>query len=177
MKTSNWVIYLVNGLVAVLLGLLLLFVSEAMILKLVRVFGAILLVAGLIMLYSSYKSMKSSKTYMMLMIEAIVAVLIGLVIAVAPGKSLNLFLTLFGIWAVIMGLVQIISAIRLRKKVSGHYLFSVNGVITLVFGLLLIYSPMATLGALITIIGILSLVSGLMMVYLGFKVRSAGYNT
>jgi uncharacterized membrane protein HdeD (DUF308 family) len=115
--------------------------------------------------------MKGGKNYVMVMAEAIIAVLIGLIIAVTPGKSLNLFLTLVGVWAAIMGLIQIIMTIRLRKKVSQHYLFSMNGILTLVFGLLLIYSPMATLGSLIKIIGILAVLAGVVMIYLGFKVR------
>jgi len=171
MKKSNWIIFLANGLIAVLFGLLLLFVAEATIYKLVRVFGVVLFIAGLFMFYYSYRNMKGGKTYVMVMAEAIIAVLIGLIIAVAPGKSLNLFLTLVGVWAVIMGLIQIIMTIRLRKKVSQHYLFSINGILTLVFGLLLIYSPMATLGSLITIIGILALLAGVVMIYLGFKVK------
>jgi uncharacterized membrane protein HdeD (DUF308 family) len=171
MKKSNWIIFLANGLIALLFGLLLLFVAEATIYKLVRVFGVVLFLAGLVMFYSSYRNMKGGKNYMMVMAEAIIAVLIGLIIAVAPGKSLNLFLTLVGVWAVIMGLIQIIMTIRLRKKVSQHYLFSMNGILTLVFGLLLIYSPMATLGSLITIIGILAVLAGVVMIYLGFKVK------
>jgi len=171
MKKSTWIVFFVNGMIALLFGLMMLFVAEATILKLVRVFGVVLFVAGLVMFYFSYRNMKGGKSYMIVMAEAIIAVLIGLIIAIAPGKSLNLFLTLVGIWAVIMGLLQIITTIRLRKKVSQHYLFSANGIITLVFGLLLIYSPMATLGSLITIIGILSVLAGVVMIYLGFKVK------
>jgi uncharacterized membrane protein HdeD (DUF308 family) len=171
MKKSTWVVFFINGMIALLFGLLLLFVSEVMILKLVRIFGVVLFLAGLVMFYFSYRNMKTGKSYMIVMVEAIFAVLIGLILTIAPGKSLNLFLTLIGIWAVIMGLIQIIMTIRLRKKVSQHYLFSANGVITLVFGLLLIYSPMATLGSLITIIGILSVLAGIVMIYLGFKVK------
>lgn len=171
MKKSTWVVFLVNGLIALLFGLLMLFVAEATILKLVRIFGVVLFVAGLVMFYFAYRNMKGGKNYMIVMVEAIIAVLMGLIIAIAPGKSLNLFLTLVGIWAVVMGLLQIIATIRFRKKVSGHYLFSANGIITLVFGILLIYSPMATLGSLITIIGILSLLAGIVMIYLGFKVK------
>ena len=160
-----------NGIIAILFGLLMLFVGQATIISLVRIFGVLLVVAGLILFYYAYRSMKAKKSYLMVMIEAIVAVLIGLIIVINPGQSLNLFLTLVGIWAAIMGLLQIIVAIRLRKKVSNHLLFTFNGIITLVVGLLLFYSPMATLGTLLVVIGVLSLVAGVLMVYLGFKVK------
>jgi len=162
----------VNGLIAILFGLMLIFVSQATILSLVRYFGIAVVLAGLIMFYFSYRNMKAKKSYLMIMIEAIVAFLIGLIIAINPGQSLNLFLTLVGVWAAIMGLLQIIVAVKMRKKVSNHSLFTINGVITLVFGLLLFYAPMATLGSLITVIGILALLAGVLLVYLGFKVKA-----
>jgi uncharacterized membrane protein HdeD (DUF308 family) len=171
MKKNNWVIFLVNGIIALLFGLLILFVGQATIISLVRIFGIVLLVAGIILFYYSYRSMKAKKSYVMVMIEAIVGVVIGLIIAINPGQSLNLFLTLVGIWAAIMGLLQIIVAIRLRKKISNPMLFTFNGIITLVLGLLLFYSPMATLGTLLIIIGVLSVLAGILMIYLGFKVK------
>jgi len=165
------VLFVTNGLIAILFGVLVLFVDQATIISLVRIFGVVLLVAGLVLFYYAYRSMKVKNSYLLLMIQAIVAVLIGLIVAINPGQSLNLFLTLVGIWAAIMGLLQIIVAIRLRKKVTNHLLFTLNGIITLMVGLLLFYSPMATLGTLLMIVGVLALVAGVVMVYLGVKVR------
>lgn len=171
MKKSNWVIFVTNGIIAILFACLLLFVPEETILGLVRIFGIILLVAGLIMFYSSYKSMKARKSYLLLMAEAIFAILIGAVIAISPGQSLSLFLILVGIWAAALGLLQIIVSVQMRKRVSNHMMFTLNGVITLVFGLLLFYNPMGTAKALLTIIGILALAAGILLVYLGFKIK------
>ena len=171
MKKTNWIVFLVNGVIAILFGLLLLFVQQSTILGLVRIFGAILLAGGLIMFYSSYKSMKNRQSYLLLMAEAVFAIIIGAVIAINPGNSLNLFLILVGIWAAIMGLLQIIVAVQMRKKVTNHSLFTINGVITLVFGLLLFYNPMGTARSLIVIIGVLALAAGVLLLYLGFKLR------
>ncbi len=171
MKKNNWVLFVTNGVIAILFGLLVLFVGQATIISVVRIFGVVLVLAGLVLFYNSYRSMKLKNSYLVVMIQAIVAVLIGLIIAINPGQSLNLFLTLFGIWAAIMGLLQIIFAIRLRKKISNHLLFTFNGIITLVFGLLLFYSPIATLSSLLVIVGVLALLAGAVMVYLGLKVR------
>jgi uncharacterized membrane protein HdeD (DUF308 family) len=54
MKRSNWVIFVTNGIIAILFGCLLLFVPGETILGLVRIFGIILLIAGIIMFYASY---------------------------------------------------------------------------------------------------------------------------
>jgi uncharacterized membrane protein HdeD (DUF308 family) len=105
------------------------------------------------------------------MSEAILAFLVGAVIAFYPSETLQIFLIMIGIWATIIGLLQIIVSVRMRKKVSNHEMFTINGVITLVFGLLLFYNPLGAIKVLFTIIGLLALVAGLILVYLAFKVR------
>jgi uncharacterized membrane protein HdeD (DUF308 family) len=170
MKKSNWIIFLVNGLIAILFGLLLLFVPDG-ILKLTIYIGVLILLGGLIMFFISYRNMQAKKSYLLLMAGAILAIVAGAFIAFFPGLSLKIFLYIIGIWATIMGLAQIIMSVRMKGKVSHHELFTINGVLTLVFGLLLFYQPVNTVNTLMTIIGLLALIAGLILVYLAFKVR------
>ncbi|HNQ82075.1 MAG TPA: DUF308 domain-containing protein, partial [Bacteroidales bacterium] len=172
MKTSNWFVFLINGLIAILFGVFVLMVSQDMMLKYVRYFGIFILVCGLVLFYFSYRNKKANKSYVLNMVMSIFAFLIGLLIAINPGKSLDLFMTLIGIWAALMGLLQIILSVRMRKKVTNHYLFSINGVITLVFGLLLFYSQMGTDGTLSKVIGVLAVVAGVFLIYLSTKVKA-----
>jgi uncharacterized membrane protein HdeD (DUF308 family) len=171
MKKSNWSIFLINGLIAILFGLLALLVPIETILTLTIYFGLMILLGGLIMFYVAYRNMQAKKSYTLTMGEAILAILVGAVIAINPSHSLQFFLVLIGIWATIMGLLQIIVSVQMRKKVSNHGMFTINGVITLVFGLLLFYNPLGTANILFTIIGLLALVGGLLLVYLAFKIR------
>jgi len=173
MKKSNWIIFLVNGVIAILFGLLALFVPVETILTLTIYFGLLILLGGLIMFYFSYKNMKAHKPYFLLMAEAIFAILVGAVIAFYPKASLQIFLIMIGIWATIMGLMQIIVAVQMKGKVSNHSMFTLNGVITLVFGLLLFFNPMGAVKALFILIGLLALVAGLLLAYLGFKLKGS----
>jgi uncharacterized membrane protein HdeD (DUF308 family) len=173
MKKANWIIFLVNGVIAILFGLLALLVPVGTILTLTIYFGLLILLGGLIIFYFSFKSMREQKPYLLLMTEAIFAILLGAVIAFYPKGSLQIFLILIGIWATIMGLLQIIVAVQMKGKVSNHGMFTLNGIITLVFGLLLFFNPMGTIKALFVIIGLLALVAGLLLVYLAFKIKGS----
>jgi len=170
MKKSNWSIFLVNGLIAILFGLLVLFAPEKIV-TLTKYFGFLVLLGGLIMFFISFRNMQAKKSYLLLMSEAILAFLVGAVIAFYPGETLQIFLIMIGIWATIIGLLQIILSVQMRKKVSNHEMFTINGVITLVFGLLLFYNPMGSIKVLFTVIGLLALVAGVLLVYLAFKVK------
>lgn len=170
MKKSNWIIFLVNGLIAILFGLLALLVPVATILTLTIYFGLLILLGGLIMFFVSYRNLKGEKSYLLLMTEAVFAILVGAVIAFWPSLSLQIFLVMIGIWATIMGLLQIIVAVRMKGKVSNHSMFTLNGVITLVFGLLLFFNPMGAIRVLFILIGLLAVIAGLILVYLAFKI-------
>jgi uncharacterized membrane protein HdeD (DUF308 family) len=173
MKKTNWIIFLVNGVIAILFGLLALLVPAETILTLTIYFGLLILLGGLILFYFSYKNLRSEKPYLLLMSEAIFAILIGAVITFYPKSSLQIFLIMIGIWATIMGLLQIIVAVQMKGKVSHHSIFTLNGVITLVFGLLLFFNPIGAIKALFIVIGTLALIAGLMLVYLAFKIKGS----
>ena len=52
-------------------------------------------------------------------------------------------------------------------------MYTLNGVITLVFGLLLFFNPLGAIKAVLVIIGLLALLAGVLLVYLGFRLRAA----
>jgi uncharacterized membrane protein HdeD (DUF308 family) len=172
MKKANWIMFLVNGVIAILFGLLALLVPSETIKTTTIYFGLLILLGGLIMFYFSIKNLQAKKPYLLLMAEALFAILVGAVIAFYPKSSLQIFLIMIGIWASIMGLFQIIIAVQMKGKVANHSMFTLNGVITLVFGLLLFFDPFGAIKALFVIIGLLALIAGFLLVYLGFKLRS-----
>ena len=171
MKKSNWFLLVVNGLIAILFGLLALFLPKETIISLVLYFGLVVLAGGLIMLVIALRNMKQEKSSALLLAEAIGAVLIGAIIAFWPKNSLQIFLIMVGIWAAIVGLMQIILAVQMKNKISNHSMFTINGIITLVFGLLLFYDPLGAITVLFKIIGVLSLASGILLIYLGIRVK------
>jgi uncharacterized membrane protein HdeD (DUF308 family) len=171
MKKSNWIIFLTNGFIAILFGLLALLMPHETILTTTIYIGLVIFIGGLITLYVAYKNFKAKKPYMLLMTEALFAIAIGAVIAFSPKTSLQVVFILVGVWAVILGLFQIIISVQMRKKTSNHGLFTINGIITLAFGLLLFFDPFGAIRALLAIIGIIAIAAGILMIYLAFKVR------
>jgi uncharacterized membrane protein HdeD (DUF308 family) len=171
MKKSSWIIFPVNGAIALLFGLMALFVEASDLLKVIKFFGFLLILGGAVLFYLSYRNMKTGKQYLLMMVEAIIAVLIGAIIAFYPGATLQIFLFLVGIWATILGLLQIFVAANMKKKVSNHSFFTYGGIVTLVFGILLFFYHSDASTILFKAIGILALAAGVMMIYLGVKVK------
>jgi uncharacterized membrane protein HdeD (DUF308 family) len=67
--------------------------------------------------------------------------------------------------------MEIVGAIKLRKEIQGEWLLILNGVISVLFGLVLLWRPMTGAVALIYVIGIYAIVLGVIYVMFGLKLR------
>ena len=70
--------------------------------------------------------------------------------------------------------IEIIAAVRLRKEIQGEWLLGLAGLLSLVFGILLIMHPGAGVLAVLWLVAAYALILGVLMVILAFKVRGWG---
>ncbi len=168
---KNWWILAANGLIAVLFGLLLLGFTQEVIKTIVIWFGAIVLICGLGLVALSIRNIRQDKGSLVIILEAVITIAIGLVILVKPGDSLDLFLTLIGIWAIVIGIIQLVILINIKEAVSQRNLLLVNALVTIGLGAVLIFFKGIFASFLVTVIGILSLALGILMIYFSFLLR------
>jgi len=69
------------------------------------------------------------------------------------------------------GVLEIASALRLRKQISGEFWLLLGGVCSILFAIILMAYPGAGLLALVWIIGIYALIFGSALLALGFRLR------
>jgi uncharacterized membrane protein HdeD (DUF308 family) len=82
-----------------------------------------------------------------------------------------LLLMFIAAWAVVMGIFQIIAAIRLRKVIQNEWLLGLSGVLSVLFGLLMFLQPGAGALAVIWIVAAYALVFGVLLIWLGFRLK------
>jgi uncharacterized membrane protein HdeD (DUF308 family) len=75
-------------------------------------------------------------------------------------------------WAVITGIFEIVTAIRLRRMVEHEWLLGFAGVASVIFGLLLFGAPGPGAVVIAWWIGAYALVFGILMLALSFRLRT-----
>ncbi len=164
----NWWTLALRGLFAVLFGIAA-FVWPALTLAaLVILFGAYALVDGLFALIGGIQTRS-----WFFIIEGIA----GILIFIWPGITALLLLTFIAGWAIITGIIEIIGAIRLRQVIANEWLLILGGVLSVLFGIILIAQPGAGALAVIWVIGAYALIFGITLIALAFRLRGHGERT
>jgi uncharacterized membrane protein HdeD (DUF308 family) len=104
-----------------------------------------------------------------LFVQGIAGIIIGVLAFVWPGITALALLWLIGIWAIVIGVLEVIAAVRLRRELRREWLLGLSGAATALFGILLVAWPAAGVLTLITLIGISAVVIGVAL--LAFAVR------
>jgi uncharacterized membrane protein HdeD (DUF308 family) len=169
--TRNWWAFLLRGIFALVFGLIAIFMPVAAFLSLVFVFGAFALVDGIFAIVSAFSSNAKSENWWWLIVEGLLGILIGLLTIIQPAAMGEAWLLLISAWAIITGILEIITAIRLRNEITGEFWLILGGLISVAFGVFVAMAPATGAFAIGTIIGIYALVFGVALIMLALRLR------
>jgi uncharacterized membrane protein HdeD (DUF308 family) len=88
-----------------------------------------------------------------------------------PGITALVLLFLIAVWAITTGIMQIVGAIRLRKEIDDEWLLIAGGVLSVLFGIVLVLQPRVGLVALVSIIGAYAILYGLLEVWFAWRLH------
>lgn len=163
---KNWWVLLIRGILAVLFGILAFTMTGLTLVTLVLMYGVYALIDGVTALWVG-----GAARSWWLVLAGILGVLAGIFTFLYPGITAVALVYLIAAWAIVRGIFEIVTAIRLRKEISNEWALILGGVISIIFGVLLSANVAAGALALVWIIGAYALVFGLVMIFLAFRLR------
>lgn len=172
-----WWLVLLRGILAVVFGVIALFAPGFALVAAAIVFGAFALVDGLTMLMHYATAKPKPKGAGWLLVQAIVSVLAGIAALTFPGLIAT-FGGLFILWtivfyAIVHGVAGIMSASGTHGRARTFAI--IGGILTvafgIVFGILTLFSPAASLLSLIWVAGIWAIILGVMLIVAAIQVR------
>ena len=168
----NWGWVALRGAVALVFGLLALTNPGMTLAALVLLFGAYALVDGAFTVFSAIAHRRNEPHWVSLLAGGIVGIFVGVLTFLWPGITATALLFLIAAWAVVLGVLQIATAIRLRKAITGEWLLGLAGALSVMLGLLLFAFPDSGALAVVMWIGAFALVNGILLIALGFRLRT-----
>src|ERR1700731_4711370 len=123
-------------------------------------------------IFDIVSAMKAPGHHWPLLVEGIVGIVAGIVTFMWPGITAMFLLYLIAFWAILTGVLEIVAGIRLREVIANEMLLILMGVISTLFGILIIIFPGAGALAIIIWIGAYAVVFGIILIVLAFRLRS-----
>jgi uncharacterized membrane protein HdeD (DUF308 family) len=168
----NWWVLLARGVVAMSFGVLTFTSPGISLASLVLLFGGFCLADGLMAAWTAFSIRKQKENGWLLLIGGLLGIGVGLLTIFQPTVSGLALLFYIAIWAIATGVVQVLTAIRLRQELANEWMLILAGLASVAFGALLMARPGAGALAVLWLITSYAIVFGFLLVVLAFRVRS-----
>jgi uncharacterized membrane protein HdeD (DUF308 family) len=144
---------------------------QFVLLFLVYLFGAYVLLDGILAIIVSLQERRSSTGWWVLFVLGIVGIVVGVLCFIHPGNVALLIFYLVGIWLIISGIIGILSAFTLRAA-GGEGLLVVVGIISIVVGIIFVIHPTSSILTLVWLLGVFALIYGIIQIVRAIQLRS-----
>jgi uncharacterized membrane protein HdeD (DUF308 family) len=169
--TRNWWIVVLRGVLAILFGVVAFVWPAISIAALVLLFGAYALVDGIFAVIAALTNTAGMQRWWVLL-EGVVGIVIGVLTFFWPGVTAFVLLYFIAAWSIVTGVLEILAAIELRKAITNEWLLIVSGILSVLFGLLVVLYPSAGALSVIWIIALYAVVFGILLIMLGLRLRN-----
>ncbi len=169
---GDWRMLAVRGVAAVLFGVAALVWPDLTLWALVVLFGAFVLVDGVMALVAAFtRSQETEGTRALLVLHGLLGIAAGAITFFWPGITALALLFVIAAWAFLIGVLRIVGAIRLRKVIDNEWLLGLTGLLWIALGAVLVVTPGTGALAIVWAIGLLALLAGVVELGLAWKVR------
>jgi len=167
----NWWLTALRGLLALILGVVMLFFPIPSILFLVIFFGAYALVDGIFAVVVSLMSAAHHKPRWWLFVEGLLGILVGVAVFAWPAITAMVLLYLIAFWALVTGIFEIIFSAATWKALPNNWLWLLSGILSVLLGAIMIAYPGTGALAVVFFIAIYLIMFGVVLMALGFTLK------
>ncbi len=174
---KTWWIMLIQGIAALILGILLFTNPLSTLFTIVIFLGVFWVVGGIFDIIGAFARRKSDKGWLWELIAGVIGIVAGLFLLGNPVASVVLLpatvAIIIGVMAIISGIFNIIWAIRVRNEIQGEAWIILWGVISIILGIWILSAPLGAAVSLVVVAAALAVIGGIAMIIMSFRLRSA----
>lgn len=169
---QHWWMLALRGALAAVFGVLALAWPAITLLTLAALFGAFALLAGASWTFGAVANRRQDRRWWLLLVFGLFSMAAGVLAVVNPGLTILALVLVMGANALVSGTIDLMVAVRVRRHIQGEWLLAANGVIGIVFGIVVLLFPLgAGTLALAWMAGLYALLTGVLLMALAWQVR------
>lgn len=163
-QSGQWGLMLGRGILAIIFGLIALTYTSATALLLLIWFVLYAIADGLFHIYMSLAYRHDTDTWWLGLLSGALSVAVGGLVFVWPQLTAAALIIFIAVRAISDGALTVASAIKVGKQVKGEGLLLAGGLLAILFGMWLLFQPLAGGLAAVWIIGLYALAAGVILV-------------
>jgi uncharacterized membrane protein HdeD (DUF308 family) len=163
---------IMRGVLGVVIGLICFAWPGITIAVLVGIFAIYAILDGITNLFIGLHNTATHGRSWMQVLQGIVGIAAGVLTFIWPGVTALVLILFIGAWAIVTGGLEIAAAIRLRRVIHGEWMLGFSGLISIIFGILVLAFPAAGAVGISWILGAYSAAAGFILIALGIRLRT-----
>lgn len=167
---KNWWLVLLRGLCAVIFGVLAFAWPGLTLVTLVLLYGGFALVDGILAIAAAIMGGQPAPRWW-LAVMGMLGIAAGIVTFAWPGITALVLLMFIAFWAIATGVMQIVGAIKLRKEIDNELFLILGGILSVIFGIVMLAQPGAGALALVLVIGGYAIVYGVLLIAFSLRLH------
>jgi uncharacterized membrane protein HdeD (DUF308 family) len=171
-----WPVLMARAVFAIALGLVMLLVPGVTLLLVAWAFGIYALVDGAAQVVDAVRRRQRPRWWIALLL-GLIGVVAGVIALIWPLGTAVVLALLIGGWALVSGVIEIVSALRQRRERRRTAWLVVAGLLSVVAGVLILLWPVHGAVALAVLLGVFATAYGVVLAGLALAVRRAGTMT
>jgi uncharacterized membrane protein HdeD (DUF308 family) len=168
---KNWWLIALRGALALVFGIIAIALPVATILALLILFAAYMLVDSAFSFVAAYRAARSGGRWGLLTVQGLASLVACVIALIWPGITVAAFVLLVGAWTIVTGCLLLAAAVGADNN-HGRLWFGLSGVVSMLYGILMVVAPL--LGAIVLTwwLGIFALVFGTLLLVVAFRLRA-----
>ncbi len=171
MLSRTWWTLLLRGALWILFGLLTFSRPLMTLVTLTLLFGVFVLADGVWTVVGAVAGREEHEHWWVLLLTGLCGIVAGALTLVSPGLTAVILLLYVAAWAIVTGVLEVMTAVRLRAEIEGEGWFVLAGIASIAFGVLLLARPAAGVLSALWLLATYALVYGVLLVVLAFRAR------
>jgi uncharacterized membrane protein HdeD (DUF308 family) len=169
---KRWWTLVIRGLLSIAFGILAIARPGPAVMALVLVFGIYAIAEGIAAL-SMVLSPVAEGSWL-IGFSGVLSIAAGIIALVWPGITAVALFYLIAIWAIAIGVLELVAAVRYSDEIEGEWTFVLSGLLWIAFGVVVVGWPRIGVVAVLALIATAAILRGLLEIVAGVRLRRFG---